>query len=343
MTSLYYVTEHIKSLLKWSGIGIGGIILVVFLFRFGLFLKEVIAPTPPPAPTMTWGKIPSIPFPESKYPQKFAYTINTISGDLPILPDRATVYLLATPEASLQSLKNATTEVQNIGFEEDGIRIAETVYQWQNQDLPSQKIQYDIVSKDFKLSSDFLSDPNILSAVSLPNENDAKGIGEDFLANVHAFPSDLDATKSAVTFFTITNGTLSPTTSLSNAQIIRIDFFQKDIDQHPIYYPEYPQSPLFLLVGGKEFDGEVVEAEYYHHTITDTSSTYPLSTTTQAFEMLKNGKGYIASYKGSGSNVRINNAKLGYYLSKESKTYLMPIIIFEGNNDFVGYVSAIKE
>jgi len=343
MTSLYYVAEHIKSFLKWSGIIIGSLIVLVFLFRFGIFIKDTIAPTPPPPPTMTWGKLPPIVFPESQYTQKIEYTTNTLTGILPSLPDRTNVYLLATPEASLQSLKNTTTLVNNVGFDQDGIRVAETIYQWQNPEPPLLKMQYDIVTKDFKLTSEFLSNPNVLTASSLPNENESKSIAEDFLANLNAFPSDFDATKSAVTFFAIENGSLSPTTSLSNAQIVRIDFFQKDVNQLPIYYPEYPWAPTYLLVGSAQYQGEVVAGDYYHHIITETSSTYPISTVQQALEKLKQGKGYIASYKGSSSTVQIQNAKLAYYLSKESKTYIMPIIVFEGNNEFIAYVSAIVE
>jgi len=342
MTSLYYVTEHVKLLAKWAGILIGSIILLVFLFRFIVFLKEVIAPTPPPPPTMTWGSLPQLVLPESIYNQKFTYTVNTLSGELPLLPDRVNVYLLATPEASLQSLKNVTDLVANAGFEQEGIRISESVYQWLNPKPPSKKIQYDIVSKDFKLTSEFLSDPNVLTAANLPSEEESQSAAEDFLAGLDAFPKDLDATKSAVSFFAIENGILTPTTSFSNAHIVRVDFFQKDIDQLPIYYPEYPKSPIFVLVGAGDFDGDIVEAEYYHHTITEVSSTYPLYTANEAFELLKKGKGYIVSHKGSGTNVLIQNAKLGYYLAKDSKTYLMPIIIFEGNNDFVAYISAVK-
>jgi hypothetical protein len=343
MTSLYYVTEHIKLLGKWLGIIIGSIILLVFLFRFLVFLKNTIAPTPPPPPTMTWGKIPPIEFPESKYTQKFSYTVNTLSGNLPNLPDRAPVYLLATPEASLQSLNNATNAVGNVGFDQEPIRISETIYQWYNPDPPAQKMQYDIVSKNFKITSDFLTDPNITVGNNLPDDEGAQQIAEDFLANLDDFPSDLIATAGAHTYFTIKDGVLFTTTSLSNAQVIRVDFFQNPINNIPIYYPDYPNSPINILIGGGDSAGTIVDATYTHHTITDISSTYPLYTAKQALDILKKGGGYVAVYKGSSPTILIQNAKLGYYLAKDSKTYLMPIIVFEGNNDFVAFVSAVKE
>jgi hypothetical protein len=141
----------------------------------------------------------------------------------------------------------------------------------------------------------------------------------------------------------IQNNALTKTTSLSNAQIIRVDFFQKDVNGLPIYYPQFPNALTYVLVGGGKNGGTVVEANYIHRTITDVSSTYPIMTANEAFELLKKGKGYIASYKGQGATILIQDVKLGYYLDENTNTYLMPIIIFEGNNDFVAYVSAIKE
>lgn len=343
MTSLYYVTEHIKILGKWTGISIGIIIVLIFLFRFIVFLKNTIAPTPPPPPTMTWGKLPPLVFPESTYTKKISYTVNTLSGDLPDLPDRASVYLLATPTASLQSLNNAIATVGNVGFDQEPIRISETIYQWYNPQPPAEKMQYDIRSQNFKLTSDFFIDPAISKGDNLPDEKEAQKTAENFLANVNDFPNDLESTKSAHTLFAIQDGTLIPTTSLSNAQIIRIDFFQKDVNQIPIYYPEYPNSPINILIGGGGFGGTVVDATYNHNTVTDISATYPIYTAQEALDKLKKGQGYIAFYKGFSTNILIQNARLGYYLAKDSNTYLLPIIVFEGNNDFVAFVSAVKE
>lgn len=347
MTSLYYVTEHVKIVGKWAGIGVAAIIGLMLLFKFGVFVKDIIAPTPPPPPTVSWGKLLPLMFPPSSYAENFTYKINTLSGTLPGLPDRTTVNLLATPEASLQSLNNAQKLVSNVNFNQEGIRIAETIYQWTKTDstIPTleQKLQYDIISKNFGLSSNYLINDNIINTESIPDETQAQSSAEDFLSNLDAFPSDFDATKSAVTLFSIENNALVKTTSLSNTQAIRIDFFQKDINGLPIYYTQYPQALTYVIIGGDNSQGTVLETEYLHQTITDISATYPIYTVNEAFDLLKKGQGYIASYNGSSLNIGIQDVKLGYYLSKDTNTYLMPIVIFEGNNNFVAYVSAIKE
>lgn len=339
MTSLSYLTENIKLLGKWTAIAIAGIIVIIFLFRFLVFMKDTLFPTPLPPPSVTWGKLPQISFPQSQYNQQFSYSINTLSGSLPSFPDRMIVNLIATPTASLQSLNNAKHLVQAVGFDGDEVRISESVYQWLNPNPPEQKMQYDIISKNFMLTSNYLLDEDIIKLNQLPDEQDSQRQAEDFLTQLQAFPSDIQATKSAITFFAVQDGSLAKTTSFSNAQIIRVDFFQQDVNSYPIYYPQYPYSPLYVLIGGT---GDIVEATYNHNSITDTSGTYPIYSATEALEQLKKGQGYIAYYEGSSDKILIQNVRLGYYLDDHQLTYLMPIYIFEGNDKFTAYVSAIK-
>lgn len=340
MTSLYYVTEHIKLVGKWGGIILAGIIALIFLTRFFFYIKNIVAPTPQAKPSVSWGKLPPLQFPPSNYLGPFTYTINTLSGELPQFPDRMTVNIIATPEASLQSLSNAKELTQRAGFDQEEVRISESTYQWIKPEPPQQKIQYDIVSKNFSLTSNYMLDQDILLAANLPDDLSAQQSAEDFLGIFNAFPSDFEATKSAVTFYVIQNGSLAKTTSLSNAQIIRVDFFQKDVNNYPIYYPAYFQGETYVLVGSGD---TIVESTYNHHTISDMSATYPILTANEALELLKKGEGYVANHTSSNTNIAIQNVKLGYYLDKGNQTYLMPIFIFEGNEDFIAYVPAVTE
>ena len=39
----------------------------------------------------------------------------------------------------------------------------------------------------------------------------------------------------------------------------------------------------------------------------------------------------------------IKKIYLAYYLSEQRQNYLMPIVIFEGNNNFYAYVQAVQD
>jgi hypothetical protein len=195
------------------------------------------------------------------------------------------------------------------------------------------------------------------------------------LETIELLPKDIDLTKTQTPeknvhyitspqIFSIVNGALVPTTSLSKAQAIRVDIYQKDMEYQlntgiagdggikkldmkiPILYPHPPYSTMSFCIASGANGAQVVAANYVHQDITipevDTEATYPIKTATEAFDELKKGNGYIAAYSGNDSSVLINNVYLAYYLGEEKQDYLMPIIVFEGDGGFFGYVSAVK-
>ena len=111
----------------------------------------------------------------------------------------------------------------------------------------------------------------------------------------------------------------------------------------PILYPNPPFSLINVSVASGGLEGQIIEANYSYNNISEKSATYPIKTTEQAFSELKEGKGYIASYYGSDKNVSIKNVYLAYYMEEKPMKYLIPIIVFEGNNGFYGYVQAVTD
>jgi hypothetical protein len=111
----------------------------------------------------------------------------------------------------------------------------------------------------------------------------------------------------------------------------------------PVLYPHPPYSTMSFWIASGQNSQEVDAASFVHREIlTDSHATYPIKTAQEAFDALKAGDGYITSYQGADTNILISNVYLGYYLGEENQGYLMPIIVFEGQNNFFAYVSAIK-
>ena len=51
----------------------------------------------------------------------------------------------------------------------------------------------------------------------------------------------------------------------------------------------------------------------------------------------------LATYNDASSSVTIQNIFLAYYLGEDPQQYAMPVYVFEGNNGFFAFVSAITE
>lgn len=335
MATLHYITEGTRSILKWGIILIALFFIFLFFFRaVGGDIKEYFFPT---APTVKFGKLPKIVFPQSQINKKITYSLNTLSGKLPNFPKSVKVYKTIPFTPSLLSLKNAQERVAKINFREPPVPLSDTSYQWNLSN--GDKIIMDVVSSNFSYSSSSLFN---LSTDTLPDKNLAITKATSFLENISSLPGDIDSAKTKTTPLSIENSTFVLASSLSTARIIRVDFFQKNVNDLPILYPNPFQSTMSVLIGSDGYEGIVVQANFSHQDISEIYATYPIKTAEEALSQLKEGKVYIAGYYGEGK-VLINNIFLGYYMGNDLQTYLMPIIVFQGDNGFVAYISAVKE
>ena len=344
MTSLHDVTDKIKLLAKSIFIATAAFFVIFLLYKIGIAVKEYFYPTPPTPPTVSFGKLPPLDFPQNLFEgKKFTYTLDTLTGQLPNFPDRATIHKIIQATPNLLALERAQKNVAQVGFTGKPIRISDIEYVWNEQTAPSRKLQMDVLSFNLVVSSDYLNDQNILAAKNLLDEQQAKNIVQTFLSSLKNTPKDIDTEKTKTSLLTITNNSLLPATSLSNTKIIRVDYFQKEINKLSIYYASYPLSSLHFLVGSTQNGLSVVAANFPHQAVDENSSaTYPIKTAEDAFVLLKEGKGYIALSPANGGNINIKNVVLGYYLGDTPQKFLLPIIIFEGNN-FYAYIPAVKD
>lgn len=343
MLTLTTVTTQTKSILKWLSISLLYLSLIFAIVRIGTAIKERLAPTLPPPPTVTFGKLPSISFPRSATDKIATYSIDTISGFLPTLPYQAKVYRMVQIRPKFLALDIARQKVARVGFRSSEVRLRGDWYRWIDESYPLREITLDIFSHEFTLSSSFLSDPLASRfATNFSNKNSAVNTAQEFLLGMSSFPASIDLVKTKTLFYSISrDGDLVPETKVSKAQVIRVDFFQKDIDKLPIYYPNASTSTTNLLVSNIQNQQIVIGANFPHQPISETAYTYPIKTATQAFNELKAHKGYVASYFGKDTNISIKNVFLGYYIGKEKQDYLMPIVVFEGNDGFFAYVSGV--
>lgn len=344
MTTLHRVTDITRKIFIGFGIGILAIIFLVILFNIGSAIKQLLFPTPPPPPTVAFGKLGEFSFPKSPINQQFSYTLNTVSGTLPTFEDRVTVYKLEQPHPNLLALDNVKSIAAKAGFTGEGTPLSETLFSWQDT-TTGQKIVINSLTFDIIYSlENYFSNQQVLAATFLGDQNHAIDTAKTFLQTISTVPADIDTSKTTTTLYSIKEGALIPATSLSNAQIIQVDYFQKDINELPIFYPNATHSLLTFLIGSGEHDTQVVNAHIVHRgVLTDFNATYPLKSPQQAFDELKKGKAYIAQYNGTKSSIIIRNISLGYYIGEDPQLYLMPIIIFQGDDNFYAYVTAITD
>jgi hypothetical protein len=382
--------ETVESAKKtWLGVGIGlaGVIVLVIMFKIGVVVKDIIFPPQVIPANQAYGALPPLVFPDNVNAATYKYTIDTLDGTLPTtgtgeteLPDRLTIYKITHNPPDLLALDKTKAKIKKIDFVGlDGtdvpeIKLQEPFYEWDDSTGIRRKIIIDTFSYDFDLTSDYLTSLIVLTGQKISDQTAAITTVQEFLNDMQQFPADVDLEKTQKVdpnihyttdpqLFTITNGTLETVDSLSDAKVIRVDLYQKDIEYDletgrswsptkkvklPILYPNPPKSTMNFTIASGQNDLEVVEAHFKHQTIDrqpEEIATYPIKTAEEAFTELKEGKAYIAAspYSGSENQVQINNIYLAYYLGETDQEYLYPIFVFEDRKGFFAFVPAVKE
>lgn len=345
MATLHDTTELTKKVGLYAALGIIVIVILVFTFRTGLAIKNFFLPPGPPPPTVAFGKVTKVPFPQNVTQEQLTYEIDTISGVLPTFPTQLKVYKVVQKEPSFFNLQRARDKVSRVGFRGREQKKSDNEYQWVDEGELLRSMVMNIITQNFTLTSFYPTYPPVVNGENIPDESGAQEKAKNFLASMDLLPSDIDISKTRTELFSLKDGILIPASSLSTAQIIRVDFYQKDRDEIPMYYPRPPYSAMSFLISsdtGVEYNS-VVDGKFYHQEFNEKGETYPIKTAELAFEELKQGKGYIASFLGADRNVKITEVTLGYYLSDQKQEYILPIIVFKGENDFYAFVQAVNE
>lgn len=340
MLTLHDANDLIKATAKWGGIALVGFLLLFGIFKGGAFLVKVLFPKEPAPPKVAFGKLPPLIFPKTTTPQ-LTYRLDTVTGGLGSFSDRLNVYKIIPPVPNLLNLQTTRHLLQSTPFVLDESPLTDTVYSWGDTNRPDKKISYNIVSSDFSITSNYFSYTDLLTVTPVMQQ-DAIAATIKFLKDLNLYPLDLDEKLTTTQLLSMQGANIFAATSPSTAQLVRIDFFQKDVNKLPIVYPHPPYSTMHFLLGGRN-TSELVDAGFSHQTVGTDNTTYPLLTVQQAFDLLKNHKAYIASYFGHDTNVSIKDIYLAYYLGEDKQQYLMPVYVFAGKDGFVAYVSAVSD
>jgi hypothetical protein len=334
-----------------------GIFFVIFLtiargvLAVGVNIYNAVVPKPPPAPTVRFGKLPSIPFPAPTQDlPTFNYTVETTTGSLPAFPTQVRVYLMPPYTSTLFSADDAKKNAAALGFTATPLELSPVLYRYASQKVPS-ILEMNIVNGSFSISYNLAADSSPLSGLP-PAPEVAAVQAKDLLAQSGVNVTDLTG-PSKHEFLKVEGQNLVRALSLSDSNLIRINLFRKDMDTGLVLEPKVLPSVTLdpnrsnawmILSGARDKERQLVAAQVRHFKIDEKRfETYPIKTAAVALEELKNGKGYIANLGlNKDGAVTIRRIYLAYFdPDNSSSLYYQPVIVFEGDREFFAYVPAV--
>lgn len=344
MPTLTETAYYSRKAVKFGSIGI--VVLLVLRFAFITIQaawKKAHPPAPPP-PTVTFGKLPKLDFPERQNLPTFTFKLETISGSLPDLSTQAKVFFIPQPSPNFSTKENTKNWAKKLGFIKEPLETDQYFFKFSTDTVPRNTLEVDCLTRNFQLSYDWKNDLEILSKGSPPYDAQAVSTAKSFLQGAEVLTKDLMEGSSEIIYLKYLDGNL--VNSIYNESVFaRVNLFRKKLEELKILSPNPKEANVSLLVSSSSNNKGIIEAKYYHYPISENNfSTYPLKDSKTAWSALIGGKGFIAN---PGNNpegkIIIRNAYLAYYESEQPQTYLQPIIVFEGDNDFFGYVPAVTE
>ncbi len=337
------------ALMARKAIKVLGLLVGIFLVlkTAGVFIYEnfikVVKPPPKAAPTVGFGKLPSINFPEKLHPE-LTLRLETPTGGTPNLGDRATIYLMPTFRSHFGALDEAKITANKLGFRSTPKEITERRFKWETSDFLPSTLEMDIINGSFNLTRNWQADPTILSDKQLPGKEQTVVEAKNFLRQAGLMTDELNQARVEISYLTFSAGQYQKAVSLSEADFVQADLYRPDVVDMTVL-PQDPAKGIIRLIfsGSREAEKRVIQADYNYFPVDlDQLATYPIKTASQAWRELQTRQGYIANIgENTGGVVAIRKIYLSYYDGEVSQGFLLPIIVFEGDNGFYGFVQAV--
>jgi len=339
----YYTRKTIK---------IGIIFLISFLllktgFKLVYSYWRKLHPLPPPPPNTAFGKLPAIAFPtESQGAKPATFQLETIEGGLPTkLPTTEKVYFIPQTSGRFLSLEKTTKFAKKLGFTSQPQKISEEIYQFKNS-LASTTLTVNVLTENFHYQYNYLNDQSLINPPSIPQEPEATQIAKNFLQTIGKFNDDLENGVSRASYWKIETNYLVPAIAPADADFIKISFLPEKISDYSVLPPNIQPGLISILISGINIQSQkIVEVRFTHFSADkEKFATYPLKTIQQAWEKLQAGKFFLASLEKNQEKqtIKIRKIYLAYFDPSTPAHFLQPIFVFQGDNNFYGYVPAVS-
>jgi hypothetical protein len=330
-----------------------GILIGLVILRGSLIMSvsvyRQIFPPPPPEATVKYNKLPPLQFPQvSNLPETLTYKLETPDGSASIenfkskpAPIQAKVFFMPQPNPSLLALERSKERAQTLGFTEEPEILGENIYRFRNSNQAA-TLDIHATTQAFRY---YRSLDSLTGSETPPTSTSVALSSITGLYKAESLNLEMTEGNPKFTFLKLTVGGFSKVNSLSEADLVRVDLFRKDLDELPVYTSDPDQAPIWGIVSSSAGQSSsVVELNHrYFPTEREEFSTYPIKTSLEAWQELGQGKGAIAKLGDNPSgNITIRRIYLGYYDNTlGTQKFMQPIYIFEGDGGFIAYVSAV--
>ena len=324
---------------------IGFLFLLIFFYL--LRLLNLIY-TPPPKPQISYNPIfQKIEKPKVKDPLKssgMTFVLDTIEGYPKTATLAAKVFFLPKPVSRLNYKPVIYLMAKNFGFNTEEIKhkLEENIAVFSDEE---KRLEIDITNYNFFYEYQFVKNTSLFENTLIPSEKEIENKAIEFLKTVNRYPEELTRGKINVFYFYYQKdlNIFSRVDDVNQANVVEVDFLRNDIDGYPVISSKFPNSHNFLLMTFYQNDYKILRAQIKFFEKSEVEvGVYPVKTGELAWEELITGKGLVLSNPKEKKEVVIKQMTLAYLDPDFYQSYLQPVYLFIGEDNFSAFVPAVS-
>lgn len=217
--SLTFVAYSSRRIIKFGGLGVLGLALVWSLIATGVRIYKAANP-PKTLPTMRYGKLPPIVFPEKQVSNK-TFSKELPNDDFPKLPDQMKVYVIYRPDTAFLALEEDKQTAKRLGFVVEPREISPGVYEFLNDNL-NQRLVMNVLEGHFNFKYPYENDQMVLSPEERLDKNGAISRAKSFLDLAGQMDGDIEEGEVKTSLWRYEAGGLRSVTAISEANLVKI-------------------------------------------------------------------------------------------------------------------------
>ncbi|GAB4218857.1 MAG: hypothetical protein Fur009_2060 [Candidatus Microgenomates bacterium] len=322
-----------------------GLFFLIIYYSFKLYFAYLEANKPKQIITPTvFGRIEAPIIKNATTSANFSFTLDNIEGRPVTTTDSAKVYFIPKPATRFGYREKVYLMAKTLAFDTNiSYKLVDNFALFEQE---KKKLKVDITNYNFTYESLPNPDTLINSQANIPNqEKEIIDKATDFLKKINRYPDELIKGTTHIVYVKY-NPNLESYVNVStagDANLVEVDFFRQYPDGVAVVSPKFFNSQNYVVMMFDKNDYIVVKAQIAHFEKSDTQyDLYPVKSADLAWDELIKGKGKVVAATIGKKDIVIKDMYIAYYDSDEYQSFLQPVYVFLGDNDFVAYLPAIS-
>jgi len=341
--SLTELSYWFRKALPYIILGILGILIIFYSFRLYFIYLESNKPVFTTT-NLIFGKIDKPNIQVATTSADLSFTLDTIEGQPVTATETASIYYLPQIPTRFGYKEKILLMAKNFGFDSDNSNY-KLVNRLATFSSSNRRLSIDIGNFNFNFESDVDSNLIASSSVTL-SKTEIENKAINLLKTIGRYPEELARGNNKITYLKYDPyiKDFINVEKQSEAEAVEVDFFRPDIGTTSVVTPKFFTSQNYLILFFNKDQEKVIKGQVsFFEKLEDQTGIYPIKTGDQAWEELKKGKAIVVAGQKGSKKITIKKMFLNYLDPDIYQSYLQPVYVFIGDNDFVAYVTAVAE